>query len=212
MSGRRTLVFATRSAGKLAELAALCAPLGLDVRAAADLGAPDVVEDGATLVDNAVKKAREVARATGLCALADDSGLEVDALGGAPGVHSARFCGRHGDDAGNNRLLLERLAGVPKAARTARFVCVLALADSAGPLGDRTITVTGTVAGRILTEPRGQGGFGYDPLFYCPELGATFAEAGIGPKGGVSHRARAMAALWPELETYFGVAKARGSG
>jgi XTP/dITP diphosphohydrolase len=204
----KRLVFATRSHGKLAELRALTADLGIEVVTAAELGAPDVWEDGASLHDNAAKKAREVSAATGLPALADDSGLEVDALGGAPGVLSARFAGAHGDDAANNRLLLERLAGVPGERRTARFHCVLALADVRGRLGEQVITFDGTVEGAILDAPRGTGGFGYDPLFYCPELGATFAEAGIGPKGGVSHRARAMRALKPRLAAYFEVAPA----
>jgi XTP/dITP diphosphohydrolase len=208
----RRLVFATRSAGKLAELRALTADLGITVVGAAELGVPDVEEDATTFAGNAVKKAVEVSRATGLPALADDSGLEVDALDGAPGVYSARYAGVHGDDAANNRKLLEELAGVPAERRTARFRCALALADVAGLLGTHVITVAGACEGTVLFAPRGDGGFGYDPLFYCPELGATFAEAGIGPKGGVSHRARAMAQLKPELVTYFEVASERGSG
>ena len=206
------LVFASRSHGKLAELRALTADLGLDVVGVAEIaGVPDVVEDGETFVANATKKAIEVSRATGLPALADDSGLEVDALGGEPGVYSARYAGVHGDDAANNRKLLERLAGVPPEQRVARFRCVLALADVAGALGERVISVAGSCEGTILDAPRGAGGFGYDPLFFAPELGMTFAEAGIGPKSGLSHRARAMRALRPELEAYFRVASSAGS-
>ena len=205
------LVFASRSHGKLAELRALTADLGLDVVGVAELpGIADVVEDGDTFVANATKKAVEVSRATGLPALADDSGLEVDALGGEPGVYSARYAGVHGDDAANNAKLLARLAGVPEARRGGRFRCVLALADVAGRLGGRVITVAGSCEGRILEAPRGTNGFGYDPLFFAPELGMTFAEAGIGPKSGLSHRARAMRALRPELEAYFGVASGAG--
>ncbi len=209
----KRLVFASRSAGKLAELRALTADLGLDVVSVAELpGVPDVEEDGATFRDNAAKKALEVSRATGLPALADDSGLEVDALGGAPGVFSARYAGVHGDDAANNRKLLEKLAGIPPERRTARFRCVLALADVAGRLGARVIAVDGACEGVVLAAPRGTGGFGYDPLFFAPELGVTFAEAGIGPKSGLSHRARAMRALRPELEAYFAVAPGQGKG
>jgi XTP/dITP diphosphohydrolase len=208
---RRRLVFASRSAGKLVELQALTSDLGLDVVSVAELaGIADVVEDGETFGANATKKAIEVSRATGLPALADDSGLEVDALGGEPGVYSARYAGMHGDDEANNRKLNERLAGVPPERRGGRFRCVLALADVAGALGDRVITVEGACEGRILDAPRGKGGFGYDPLFFAPELGMTFAEAGIGPKSGLSHRARAMRALRPELAAYFAVASGAG--
>jgi XTP/dITP diphosphohydrolase len=204
-------VFASRSAGKLAELRALTADLGLDVLSVAEIaGVEDVVEDGDTFVANATKKAVEVSRATGLPALADDSGLEVDVLGGEPGVYSARYAGVHGDDQANNAKLLARLAGVPPERRGGRFRCVLALADVAGPLGSRVVTVEGACEGWILDAPRGTGGFGYDPLFFAPELGMTFAEAGIGPKSGLSHRARAMRALRPELASYFGVASGAG--
>jgi XTP/dITP diphosphohydrolase len=205
---RRRLVFASRSKGKLAELKALVAGLGLDVVSVGEIDhIPDVVEDADSFRGNAIKKAREVSAATGLPALADDSGLEVDALGGRPGVLSARYAGVHGDDAANNAKLLTELEGVEDARRTARFRCCLALADVAGALGDRVIAVDGVCEGRVLREARGTDGFGYDPLFFCDELGQTFAEAGIGPKGGVSHRARAMAALAPELAAYFAVAE-----
>lgn len=211
MTDRPRLVFATRNRGKLEELRQLTAHLDLDVVGVADLPTPvpEVVEDGATFLANAIKKAREVALATGLPAVADDSGLEVDALGGAPGVHSARYAGRQGDDTANNAKLLANLAGVPPEQRTGRFRAAVALADPRGPLGDRVITAEGACEGIILDAPRGSGGFGYDPLFWVPELGATFAEVGVGPKGGISHRARAMRALMPELSAYFGVAKGK---
>lgn len=204
----RPLVFATRNRGKLIELRQLLAGAPVEVlaidEAAARLGRAiaEVDEDATTFAGNAAKKAREVAAATGWPALADDSGLEVDALGGAPGVHSARWAGVHGDDPANNARLLSDLDDVPDERRTARFRCALAFADPSGPLGDQLLTSDGVVEGRILASPRGAGGFGYDPLFFCPELGQTFGEAGIGPKGQVSHRARAMAILGPQLRAY----------
>jgi XTP/dITP diphosphohydrolase len=202
----RPLVFATRNQGKLVELRELLA--GLHVisidEAAARLGIeiPDVIEDADTFVGNATKKAREVSEVTGLPALADDSGLEVDALGGAPGVYSARYAGEPHSDAANNTKLLAALSGVAGDKRTARFRAVLALADVKGPLGGEVITADGTCEGTILTAPRGTGGFGYDPLFFAPELGMTFAEAGVGSKSELSHRARAMRAIRPQLIAY----------
>ncbi|MGE0395099.1 MAG: RdgB/HAM1 family non-canonical purine NTP pyrophosphatase [Kofleriaceae bacterium] len=202
----RPLVFATRNKGKLVELRQLLA--GFDVLGVAEAQErvgreiPEVVEDADTFVGNAIKKAREVSAATGLPALADDSGLEVDALGGAPGVWSARYAGEGAGDAANNAKLLAALANIPSEKRTARFRCSLALADVDGPLGARTITADGVCEGVILTEPRGTGGFGYDPLFLFPELGKTFAELGVGTKGDLSHRARAMQAIRPELVAY----------
>ena len=202
----RPLVFATRNKGKLAELRDLLpgiAVLSID-EAAAKLGVmiPDVVEDADTFAGNASKKAREVSAVTKLPALADDSGLEVDALDGAPGVISARYAGEGHDDKANNAKLLSALSGIPADKRTARFRAVLALADVTGPLGARTITADGTCEGTILTASRGTGGFGYDPLFFSPELGMTFAEAGIGSKSELSHRARAMRAMKPQLLAY----------
>ena len=204
----RPLVFATRNRGKLVELIELLAGAPVEVISVVDAAArlgrdlADVVEDADTFAGNAAKKAREVALATGWPALADDSGLEVDALGGAPGVHSARSAGSHGDDAATYARLLAALAGVPAERRTARFRSSLAVADPAGPLAERLLTADGVCEGLILDAPRGAGGFGYDPLFYAPDLGATFAEAGTGPKGHVSHRARAMATLAPGLLAY----------
>jgi XTP/dITP diphosphohydrolase len=200
-----TLVFATRNAGKVAELRALLAGAALTIRSAAELATPDVEEDADTFEGNAIKKARAVAAATGLPALADDSGLEVDALDGAPGVWSARYAGVDGPgaDAANNARLLEALRGVPPARRTARFRAVLAFADPAGPLGGEVWTAEGVCPGVVLEAPRGDGGFGYDPLFWVPELGATFAELGVGSKNDRSHRARAMAAMRPRLLAYF---------
>lgn len=202
----RPLVFATRNKGKLVELRQLLP--GIDVlsidEAAERLGRaiPDVVEDADTFAGNASKKAREVSQLTGLPALADDSGLEVDALGGAPGVYSARYAGDQHDDVANNVKLLRALRDVPADKRTARFRAVLALADVTGPLGNEVITADGACEGVILDAPRGTGGFGYDPLFFAPELGQTFAEAGVGPKSDLSHRARAMKAIKPRILAY----------
>ncbi len=202
----RPLVFATRNPGKLVELRHLLPDvhvLGIE-EAAARLGREiaEVIEDADTFAGNAAKKAREVSRATGFPALADDSGLEVDALGGAPGVWSARYAGVGGGDAANNAKLIAALRDVPPERRTARFRSVLALADVAGPLDDAVITADGVCEGVVLDAPRGTGGFGYDPLFLVPELRQTFAELSIGAKGELSHRARAMQAIKPRLLEY----------
>jgi XTP/dITP diphosphohydrolase len=216
---RNLLVFATRNPGKLVELRQLLADLDLAVWSLDELGrdmpevpeVPEVIEDGDTFEANAGKKALEVSRATGLPALADDSGLEVDALDGAPGVRSARFAGPDAGDQANNAKLLHALRDVPEDRRSARFRSVLALADTAGALGDALITTAGACEGRILFSPRGTGGFGYDPLFLVPELGATFAELGVGTKNDLSHRARAMAAMKPHIVRYFHLANSGGS-
>jgi len=208
----RRLVFATRNRGKLIELRELLADLPLEVLSVDDVHVPEVDEDGDTFAANAIEKARAVSAATGLPALADDSGLEVDALDGAPGVHSARYAGDDATDDANNDKLLAALAGVPEAQRTARFRSVLALADVNGQLGDEVITADGTCEGRVLDHRRGTGGFGYDPLFWAPELDATFAELGVGSKNDLSHRARAMRAMKPRLVDYFRLANPGSSG
>ncbi len=204
----RPLVFATRNKGKLVELRQLLpgvSVLSVD-EAAAQLGIdiPEVIEDADTFEGNAVKKAREVSDITRLPALADDSGLEVDALGGAPGVYSARYAGvsGHDADAANNAKLLAALADVRPEKRTGRFRAVLALCDVHGALGPDPITAHGVCEGTILDAPRGTGGFGYDPLFLFPDLGQTFAELGVGTKGDLSHRARAMRTIKPQLLEY----------
>lgn len=185
------LVLATRNEHKVDELRPLLEGVA-EVLSLQDFpGMPEVLETGTTFEENAAKKAEAVARYTGNAALADDSGLEVVALGGAPGVHSARFAGVGATDAANRALLLRTLAGVPAERRDARFVCVAALAVPGRPLW----TARGVHEGRILDAPRGRGGFGYDPLFYSEELGATFAEVPAELKNQVSHRARALAQL-----------------
>lgn len=197
------VVLATHNRGKLAELRDLLAPAlpGADVERlvvdAAAAGAPDVVEDGTTFEANALLKARAAAAATGLIAVADDSGLAVDVLGGAPGIFSARWSGRHGDDAANLRLLLAQLSDVPDAHRGAQFVCAAALVTPDG----REHVETGTLRGALLREPVGDGGFGYDPLLRPDGSDRTCAELTRAEKNAISHRGRAMRALLPHLLT-----------
>jgi XTP/dITP diphosphohydrolase len=183
------LVVATRNAGKLKEIRRLLADenvtvLGLD--AFPEL--PEVVEDGATFAANARKKAQAVARATGRLTLADDSGLEVAALGGAPGVYSARYAGEGAGDAANNAKLLTEMAGVPSGERRAAFVCAMALCGSDGECR----LFHGRLEGLIIAAPRGEGGFGYDPLFLVPEYGRTLAELPLEIKNRISHRGQAL--------------------
>jgi XTP/dITP diphosphohydrolase len=152
---------------------------------------PEIVEDGATFLENALKKARTTAGLTGQMALADDSGLEVAALDGAPGIYSSRYAGEGADDGQNNRKLLSRLKGVPTAERGASFRCVLVLCQPDG----RYESFEGSWTGRITEEPAGEGGFGYDPLFFLPEQGVTVAELSPAVKNRISHRAQAFAKL-----------------
>ena len=188
----RRLVVATLNPGKARELARLLAGLAGEIVSFSDVpGAALPEETGTTYRDNALLKARAAARATGLPALGDDSGLEVDALGGAPGIHSARFGGPGLDDAGRTALLLERLRDIPDEQRTARFRCVLALLDAEG----RERFVEGTVEGVISREPRGTGGFGYDPVFFYPPRRCTLAELSADEKSRVDHRGAAVQAL-----------------
>jgi len=190
------LVLASRNRKKLAELEAILGDCAVRVRPVdACPGVPEVEETGATFAENATLKAETVSAATGAPALADDSGLCVDALDGAPGVWSARFAGEEADDAANNRLLLERLRDVPPEERTAHYVCSIALAVPGQP----TAVVEDRCEGRILDAPRGDGGFGYDPLFLSTDLGQTFAEADPDAKHRVSHRGRALARLAARL-------------
>jgi XTP/dITP diphosphohydrolase len=204
MRYRDRLVVATTNPGKLEELRALLSDLPLDVRSVADvLGEPlAVVEDGATFADNAVKKALAVAEATLMLSLADDSGLEVDALGGRPGVRSARFAHERASDAENNAALLaalDPLRGPEDGELRARFRCVLALVDPFTG-GGLPRVVEGVCEGAITRAPRGSGGFGYDPLFVVDGLQKTMAEVDPETKNRVSHRAAAFAALRPVIE------------
>lgn len=195
------LVLATKNKGKLKELVDLLSPLNIRVASLADypLGKLEMVEDGETFLENAIKKATTIASLTGNIALADDSGLEVDFLNNAPGVHSARFAGEPSDDRANNKKLLQLMNGVPWEKRTARFRCVVVIATPEG----KTFISEGTCEGIITTEERGDGGFGYDPLFYLPAHNKTFAELEPSVKNKISHRGKALAGALNILSRLF---------
>ena len=201
MPGLLTVVLATSNEGKLVELRALFGDLSVDLVAMSALVGekPAVTEYGSTLEENAIIKARAACAATGLYAIADDSGLEVDALGGRPGVRSARFAHERATDAENNAALLRELEEVDDDGRQARFRCVLALASPWDP--EHVEIAEGTCEGLIARAPRGSGGFGYDPLFIVPELGGrAMAEMSEDEKNEVSHRARAARSMRNKLE------------
>jgi XTP/dITP diphosphohydrolase len=193
----RKLLIATKNRSKLTEIREVLSDLPLDLIGLDEIEPEEapVEESADSYAANALLKARAAVEATGLGALADDSGLEVDALGGAPGPRSARFAGLGASDDANNQLLLARLAGVPAERRTARFVCTAALVL---PAGDPIVTL-GAVEGRILDAPRGRRGFGYDPLFYYEPFGCTFGEADPADKNRVSHRGQAFRAMAAQL-------------
>jgi XTP/dITP diphosphohydrolase len=195
------VVMASRNRHKIQEIRELITDLGLDLVSIDDV-APDhpLLEEEDTFEGNALSKARQAAIGTGLPALADDSGLEVDALGGAPGVLSARYAGEPSEDGANNALLLSALSGVPPERRTARYRCVAAFLD---PASGRTLTAAGSCEGQVLEAPRGQGGFGYDPLFLIPSLGKTMAEIDMAEKNRLSHRAAAFRSLAVSLREFF---------
>jgi len=191
------ILLATNNPHKVREIARVLSGLAVRVAGAREAGVVlDVAEDGATFEANAVTKAVAFATTTGEYCLADDSGLEVDALDGAPGVYSARYAGPQCDYAANNRKLLEELNGLPEDRRAARFVCVMAFAGPEGVI----FTVRGEARGRIATAPRGDNGFGYDPVFYFPPADKTFAEMAPDEKNAVSHRGSALAAFRGKLE------------
>lgn len=191
----RPIVLATRNEGKIREFVRLVSGFPVEIRSLQDFGPiPPVIEDGETFEENAVKKARHTARMIGLPAIADDSGLEVFALGGRPGVRSARYAGEGSTDQENNLKLLNELDGEKD--RKARFVCVLAIAVPQGP----ALIYEGFCEGQIAEEMRGNHGFGYDPLFYYPPLGRTFAEISSEEKNRVSHRGKAMSQLHQEFD------------
>jgi len=196
----RPLLLATANKGKLRELRELLSDL--TVLGLHDVGIDDLPETADTFLGNATQKAVEAARLTGLPCLADDSGLCVDALDGAPGVYSARYSGRHGDDEANRALLLERMRDVADDLRTARFRCVLVLADQAGALGSRVLHAEGECPGVIVRAPRGEGGFGYDPLFVPSGEARTMAELPSAVKHSLSHRGAALRAMLPTLRGY----------
>ena len=189
MRALKEIVLATRNRHKGAEVAALLDGLGITIRTVDEFPhAPEVVEDGTTCEANAVKKATEIAAATGLPAVADDTGLEVDALGGRPGVYAARYAGEQATYEDNCRKLLDELSGVPREKRTARFITVAAIALPS----DGVRVARGELRGAISEEPAGSKGFGYDPVFLVPELGKTLAELSPEEKNRVSHRAKAF--------------------
>lgn len=196
------LVIGSRNRKKRLEIEEILGDLGLDLR---DLTAwpeaPEVIEDGATFVANARKKAVELARHLGQWVLGEDSGLVVPGLNGRPGVYSARYAGKQGDDAANNTRLLAELAPLPDDRRAAYYVCTAALAD---PQGEVRAVVEGRCHGVIIAELRGSGGFGYDPLFLIPEYHRTFGELSARVKHALSHRARALAQLRPILRSLLG--------
>ncbi|MEN1929102.1 RdgB/HAM1 family non-canonical purine NTP pyrophosphatase [Luteimonas sp. MJ250] len=191
------LVLASGNAGKLVELRELLGEAGFRLRAQSELGVGDIDETGLSFVENALLKARNAAQATGLPALGDDSGLCVDALDGAPGLYSARYAGPGGDAARNIERLLHELDGVADDARGASFHCCIVLLRHA--TDPRPLVVEGSWRGRILHAPRGDGGFGYDPLFLDPDSGQTAAELPATRKNAISHRGRALALLRARL-------------
>jgi XTP/dITP diphosphohydrolase len=196
------LLVATTNPGKFAEVQAFLSGLPLRILSLRDLqNPPTIVEDGATFEENALKKARVFAEYSSLLTLADDSGLEVDALNGAPGIYSARYCGEEGNDEKNNDKLLWELKNIPDEKRTARFVCALALCAPKSH-GMKQWIVREACEGRIAFERRGSAGFGYDPLFFYPPFGKTFGEIDRETKASVSHRGQALkrlAAILPSL-------------
>ena len=191
------IILASNNPGKVREVSQLLAPLKLDVVAQAELGVAEIEETGLTFVENAILKARNTASHTGLAAIADDSGLEVDALDGAPGIHSARYAGVNGNDQANITRLLRELADVPEAQRTARFQCLMVyLRHAADPT---PIICQGTWEGRVLFAPRGERGFGYDPVFFVPTHNCSAAELSPDIKNQLSHRGQALRKLLQAL-------------
>ncbi|ADC72963.1 non-canonical purine NTP pyrophosphatase, rdgB/HAM1 family [Thioalkalivibrio sp. K90mix] len=197
MDPSRRVVLATGNPGKLREIRALLEPLGLAIEPQSEHAVPEADETGLTFVENAILKARNAAQHTGLPAIADDSGLEVDALRGQPGIYSARYAGPEADDAANNARLLKALAGVPEAQRAARFRAVVVFLEHAED--PSPLIAEGVWPGRIVEQPSGANGFGYDPLFFVPEEGCTSAELSPEAKNRLSHRGQALAKLVAQL-------------
>lgn len=188
------LIIASNNNHKLIEIKAILGGIFEEIVSMREAGIEhETVEDGSSFMENAVKKAKEIAELSGCCALADDSGICVDALDGAPGIYSARFCGHHGDDEANNRLLLEKLEG--RADRGAHYTCAIALVYPDG----RQVCAEGYMYGQIGYEEKGENGFGYDPLFFLPEYGCTAAQLSPEQKNQISHRASALHALLAQL-------------
>jgi XTP/dITP diphosphohydrolase len=206
-----SIMLATRNGGKIREIRAILSGLDVELLDAGDAPPfPEPPEDGETFLANALAKARAVHAATGHAALADDSGIEVDALGGAPGIHSARYGGPGLTDADRCARLLEALANVPDERRTAHFHCVAALYPAPGSI-DRTLWTEGFLYGRIARSPRGENGFGYDPVFFLPERGRTVAELAAEEKNAISHRYRAFIEMKYLLARGCGIALRAGA-
>ncbi len=195
----KTIVLASSNPGKLREFAEILSEFHLNVVPQSQFNVPDVPETGLSFVENALIKARNAAQHTGLPAMSDDSGIEVDALNGAPGIYSARFAGAEATDDDNNALLLEKLKGVPDEQRTARYHCVIVYMQHAND--PMPLICQGTWEGRILHEPRGENGFGYDPFFYVPTHHCAAAQLPPEVKNQLSHRGQALRALQAALTT-----------
>jgi len=196
----KKIVLASNNPGKLNEFSAMVNDMGYELLPQAHFNIPDAIEDGLSFVENAIIKARHASKLTGLPAIADDSGLEVDALQGMPGIYSARFAGEHGNDQANNEKLLLELSDIPENQRTARFQCLLVLMRSAN---DPTpLICQGSWEGRILFEPCGTNGFGYDPLFYVTERQCGSAQLSPTEKNAISHRGKAMTLLKKQLPNF----------
>ncbi len=200
----RRIIFATGNEGKMKEIRLILKDLGLEILSMKEAGIQaDIQEDGSTFQENAVIKAKAVMELSGAVVLADDSGLEVDYLNKEPGIYSARYLGEDTSYRIKNKSLIDRLEGVPNEKRTARFVCVIAAALPDG----RVLTTRGTVEGIIGYEERGEGGFGYDPIFYLPEYGCSTAELSMEMKNKLSHRGKALRAMKELLREALGAAK-----
>lgn len=201
MSQIPTIVLSSRNQKKIGEIAELFAPYGITLIGVSDFEhVADVVEDGDSFAANAAKKATEVAKVLNQWVIAEDSGLCVDALGGAPGIYSARYAGEQGQDAANNEKLLQDLEAVPTEKRTAHYTCYAVLSD---PNGQVQLASEGRCGGRILREYHGNNGFGYDPLFLVPEFHKTFGELSPAVKRHISHRAKAFERLIPQILRLF---------
>jgi XTP/dITP diphosphohydrolase len=202
----KTIVLASNNAGKIKEFNTLLGDMGIDVKPQSEFNVEEAEETGLSFIENAILKARNACAHTGLPALADDSGIEVDYLDGAPGIYSARFAGEHGNNDANNQLLLEKLDGVPEEERTARFHCVLAYMRHKD---DPTPQVFhGVWEGRILTAIEGQEGFGYDPIFYVPECGCSAASLPKEVKNQISHRGKALKHMFAAFQQHTTTGKA----
>ena len=191
------LIFATGNEGKMKEVRMILADLGYEIQSMKEAGINvDIVEDGQTFEENALIKARAISKETGCLVLADDSGLEIDYLNKEPGIYSARYLGKDTPYEIKNQMIIDRLEGVPKEKRTARFVCAMALAEA----GKETVTTYETIEGYIGDHAEGENGFGYDPIFFVDELGTSTANISLEAKNEISHRAKALRSMAPKIK------------